>query len=106
MHSSSGLAISADDVLQMTPPEVLRYLLMKQTPRKHIDFEITLFQRERGSRWLRAVELLRQFAHPFDQVVRLAANAGLRLGRVTAGYADDRPVAPDAMRWVIEARRS
>jgi lysyl-tRNA synthetase class 1 len=39
MHSSSGLAVSADDVLQMTPPEVLRYMLMKQSPRKHIDFD-------------------------------------------------------------------
>ncbi len=39
MHSSSGLAVSAADVLQMTPPEVLRYLLMRQSPRKHIDFD-------------------------------------------------------------------
>ncbi len=39
MHSSSGLAVSASDVLQMTPPEVLRYLLMRQSPRKHIDFD-------------------------------------------------------------------
>lgn len=39
MHSSSGLAISATDVLSMTPPEVLRYLLMRQSPRKHIDFD-------------------------------------------------------------------
>lgn len=39
MHSSSGLAVSAHDVLQMTPPEVLRYLLMRQSPRKHIDFD-------------------------------------------------------------------
>lgn len=39
MHSSSGLAVSAADVLRMTPPEVLRYLLMRQAPRKHIDFD-------------------------------------------------------------------
>ncbi len=39
MHSSTGLAVSAADVLQMTPPEVLRYLLMRQSPRKHIDFD-------------------------------------------------------------------
>jgi lysyl-tRNA synthetase, class I len=39
MHSSTGLAISATDVLRMTPPEVLRYLLMRQSPRKHIDFD-------------------------------------------------------------------
>lgn len=39
MHSSTGLAVSATDVLRMTPPEVLRYLLMRQSPRKHIDFD-------------------------------------------------------------------
>lgn len=39
MHSSTGLAISATQMLQMTPPEVLRYLLMRQSPRKHIDFD-------------------------------------------------------------------
>ncbi len=39
MHSSTGLAISATQVLSMTPPEVLRYLLMRQSPRKHIDFD-------------------------------------------------------------------
>jgi lysyl-tRNA synthetase class 1 len=39
MHSSTGLAIAATDVLEMTPPEVLRYLLVRQSPRKHIDFD-------------------------------------------------------------------
>lgn len=39
MHSSTGLSVSAEDVLRMTPPEVLRYLLMRQSPRKHIDFD-------------------------------------------------------------------
>ncbi len=39
MHSSSGLAVSAAQVLSMTPPEVLRYLLMRQKPSKHIDFD-------------------------------------------------------------------
>lgn len=39
MHGSTGVAVSADDVLRMTPPEVLRYLLMRQSPRKHIDFD-------------------------------------------------------------------
>ncbi len=39
MHSSTGLAVSATQMLQMTPPEVLRYLLMRQSPRKHIDFD-------------------------------------------------------------------
>lgn len=39
MHSSTGLAIAATDLLEMTPPEVLRYLLVRQSPRKHIDFD-------------------------------------------------------------------
>lgn len=39
MHSSSGIAVSAADMLRMTPPEVLRYLLMRQSPRKAIDFD-------------------------------------------------------------------
>lgn len=39
MHSSTGLAVSAEEVLRMTPPEVLRYLLVRQSPRKHIDFD-------------------------------------------------------------------
>lgn len=39
MHGSTGVAVSAADVLRMTPPEVLRYLLMRQSPRKHIDFD-------------------------------------------------------------------
>ncbi len=39
MHSSTGLAVSATDMLAITPPEVLRYLLVRQSPRKHIDFD-------------------------------------------------------------------
>jgi lysyl-tRNA synthetase, class I len=37
MHSSTGLAVSAEEVLHAVPPEVLRYLLMRQSPRKHIE---------------------------------------------------------------------
>lgn len=39
MHGSTGVAVSAEEVLRMTPPEVMRYLLMRQSPRKHIDFD-------------------------------------------------------------------
>ncbi|MHB8585624.1 MAG: lysine--tRNA ligase [Thermoplasmatota archaeon] len=39
MHSSAGTAVAATDMLQMTPPEVLRYLFMRPQPGKHIDFE-------------------------------------------------------------------
>ena len=39
MHGSTGTAVSAQEMLQMTPPEVLRFLLMKQSPLKHIEFD-------------------------------------------------------------------
>jgi lysyl-tRNA synthetase class 1 len=42
MHGSTGTAISAEDMLQMTSPEVLRFLLMKQNPTKHIEFDTGL----------------------------------------------------------------
>jgi lysyl-tRNA synthetase class 1 len=39
MHSSKGTALSAEQMLRMTPPEVLRFLLMKNQPGKHIEFD-------------------------------------------------------------------
>lgn len=42
MHSSTGTAISAEEILRMTPPEVLRFLLMKYEPSRHIDFDAGL----------------------------------------------------------------
>jgi lysyl-tRNA synthetase class 1 len=39
MHSSTGLAISINDMLQIVPPEVLRYLIIRQKPEKHIEFD-------------------------------------------------------------------
>jgi len=39
MHSSKGTALSAEEMLQMTPPEVLRYLIMNNQPNKHIVFD-------------------------------------------------------------------
>ncbi|HEC95168.1 MAG TPA: lysine--tRNA ligase, partial [Thermoplasmatales archaeon] len=39
MHSSKGTAISAEEMLNMTPPEVLRFMIMKNKPSKHIDFD-------------------------------------------------------------------
>ena len=39
MHSSTGTAISAEEILKMTPPEVLRFLFMKTEPFRHIDFD-------------------------------------------------------------------
>jgi lysyl-tRNA synthetase, class I len=39
MHSSTGLAVSATDMLAMTPPEVLRFLMVRSEPKKHIEFD-------------------------------------------------------------------
>lgn len=39
MHSSTGTAIGADEMLRMTPPEVLRFLIAKTQPGKHIEFD-------------------------------------------------------------------
>ena len=42
MHSSKGTALSSDEMLKMTPPEVLRFLLMKNQPERHITFDSDL----------------------------------------------------------------
>ena len=39
MHSSKGTALSSEEMLSMTPPEVLRFLLMNNQPGKHIMFD-------------------------------------------------------------------
>ncbi len=39
MHSSTGTGLSAGEMLEMTPPEVLRFLMMKHQPNKHIAFD-------------------------------------------------------------------
>jgi lysyl-tRNA synthetase class 1 len=39
MHSSTGLAISAEEMLRMAPPEVIRWLIMQPQPNRHIDFD-------------------------------------------------------------------
>jgi len=39
MHSSKGTALSAEEMLHMTPPEVLRFLLMNNQPGKHLTFD-------------------------------------------------------------------
>ena len=39
MHSSKGTALSAEEMLNMTPPEVLRFLLMNNQPNKHLMFD-------------------------------------------------------------------
>lgn len=39
MHSSTGTAFAAEDMLRITPPEVLRFLIAHNPPNKHIDFD-------------------------------------------------------------------
>ena len=39
MHSSKGTALSSEEMLNMTPPEVLRFLIIKNQPNKHIMFD-------------------------------------------------------------------
>jgi len=39
MHSSTGLAIAINEMLEIVPPEVLRYLIIRQKPEKHIEFD-------------------------------------------------------------------
>jgi lysyl-tRNA synthetase class 1 len=39
MASSTGVVVTATDMLGMTPPEVLRYLVLRSNPNKHIDFD-------------------------------------------------------------------
>lgn len=39
MSSSKGIAVSAVEMLKMTPPEVLRYLIARTKPFRHIDFD-------------------------------------------------------------------
>ncbi len=39
MHSSTGTGIAAQDMLRVTPPEVLRFLILRSDPKKHIDFD-------------------------------------------------------------------
>jgi lysyl-tRNA synthetase class 1 len=39
MHSSKGTALSSEEMLRMTPPEVLRFLIMRNQPSKHLVFD-------------------------------------------------------------------
>ena len=39
MSSSSGVVVTAVDMLDMTPPEVLRFFIARYQPGKHIDFD-------------------------------------------------------------------
>lgn len=42
MHSSTGIAITIQEMLDVVPPEVLRYLIIRNKPEKHIEFDPAL----------------------------------------------------------------
>jgi len=42
MSSSTGVVVTGVEMLKITPPEVLRFLIAKQNPFKHIDFDPSL----------------------------------------------------------------
>ena len=39
MHSSTGLVVSAEEMLTIAPPEVIRWIVMRPQPNRHIDFD-------------------------------------------------------------------
>ncbi|MEM0132367.1 lysine--tRNA ligase [Acidiplasma sp.] len=39
MHSSTGISIPASEVVKFAPPEILRFLIAKNDPSRHIDFD-------------------------------------------------------------------
>ena len=39
MHSSTGVTVSAAEMLRIAPPEALRWLVLKPQPQRHIDFD-------------------------------------------------------------------
>ncbi|OPX78534.1 MAG: Lysine--tRNA ligase [Methanosaeta sp. PtaB.Bin039] len=39
MHSSTGLVVTINEMLDVVPPEVLRYLIIRNKPEKHIEFD-------------------------------------------------------------------
>ncbi|HLH86747.1 MAG TPA: lysine--tRNA ligase [Thermoplasmataceae archaeon] len=42
MHSSTGLAIAASDMVEFAPPEILRFIIARVNPSRHIDFDPSL----------------------------------------------------------------
>lgn len=39
MHSSTGIVVTIREMLDIVPPEVLRYLIIRNKPEKHIEFD-------------------------------------------------------------------
>ncbi len=80
MHSSTGIVITIQEMLDVVPPEVLRYLIIRNKPEKHIEFDPALpllnlvDEYDQGKGDARALELSsigesRHFDIPFRHLV-------------------------------------
>jgi len=82
MHSSKGTALSSKEMLNMTPPEVLRFLILKNQPNKHIVFDPGLgvlnlvdeydqqervyFKKEEEIKGMKDLEKTYELSQPYD----------------------------------------
>jgi lysyl-tRNA synthetase class 1 len=82
MHSSKGTALSAEEMLKMTPPEVLRFLIINNQPNRHIVFdtgigllnlvdefdkeERVFFGKEEEIKGMKDLNVTYQLAQPYD----------------------------------------
>jgi len=58
MSSSTGNAISPLDVLELMPPHIIRYLIAKPQPKRHIDFDIGSSLIELSDDYQKTVDLI------------------------------------------------
>jgi lysyl-tRNA synthetase class I len=56
MSSSTGNAISPLDVLELMPPHIIRYLIAKPQPKRHIDFDVGSSLIELSDEYQKAVD--------------------------------------------------
>jgi len=98
MSSSTGVTVTITDMLQVMPPEVLRYLILKTKPEKHIDFDpsrivelIDEYDRSTGrARELSQTETSLRSDIPFTHIVtalQIASDSdGFRKVLMRSGY--------------------
>jgi len=82
MHSSKGTALSAEELLNMTPPEVLRFLIVNNQPDKHLVFDSGLgllnlvdeydklervyFEKEEAIKGMKDLKKTYELSQPYD----------------------------------------
>jgi len=82
MHSSKGTALSAEELLNMTPPEVLRFLIVNNQPDKHLvfdsglgllnlvdeydKFERVYFKKEEAIKGMKDLKRTYELSQPYD----------------------------------------